>query len=90
MFLSRQTRVCGDKTFVETKLILVAAPASDTGMVPKETLKVFPEGRTPRTRRRLTVGQGDGAAVDADGKLVVTVARGEGVRQSVAVCVSAS
>ena len=25
-----QTRVCGDKTFVATKLILMAAPANDT------------------------------------------------------------
>ena len=71
-------------------MILVAVPASDTGVVLKESLNVFPEGRKPWTRRQLTVGQGDGAAVDADGKLVVTVARGEGVRQSVAVCVSAS
>ena len=27
--LSRQTRVCRDKTFVETKMILVVAPAND-------------------------------------------------------------
>ena len=28
--LSRQTRVCSDKTFVATKIILVAAPANNT------------------------------------------------------------
>ena len=28
--LSRQTRVCGDKSFVATKIILVAVPASDS------------------------------------------------------------
>ena len=29
--LSRQTRVCRDKTFVATKIMLVAAPAKDSG-----------------------------------------------------------
>ena len=34
MCLLQQTRVCCDKTFVATKIILVAAPASDTEPVP--------------------------------------------------------
>ena len=33
-FLLRQTHVCQDKTFVATKMILVAAPANDKKHVP--------------------------------------------------------
>ena len=36
LLLPGQTRVCCDKTFVATKMILVAAPANDNiGCVPK-------------------------------------------------------
>ena len=39
MCLLRQTHVCCDKTFVATKIILVAAPASDTEPVPSTSSK---------------------------------------------------
>ena len=39
--LSRQTRVCRNKTFVATKMILVAAPANDKEFRPGGTLSVL-------------------------------------------------